>query len=305
MAIEKDKIQLSTLVDMLSPDSVMAETRSLLVETVSEINFAPIETVFKDTVALFEGRYPGYHACNTEYHNLGHTLDNVMAFARLVHGAGLSGESFKEHPIKLGIISSFLHDSGYIQTTDDNRGTGAKYTSSHVERSTEFACQYLKSQGYSESDINDVAHMILATDIKITQIPFTSPEMKTMGLMVGTSDLIGQMADRTYLEKLLFLYIEFKEGNIPGYDSEHDMLVKTTHFYELVKKRLEKDLGNVKRFMLPHFQKRWNIDFDLYHETIERNMNYLKDIVAKKDYRNYLRRGNLVKILEEKKKDTK
>ena len=31
------------------------------------------------------------------------------------------------------------------------------------------------------------------------------------------ADLVGQMSDRAYLEKLLFLYYEFKEAGFPGY----------------------------------------------------------------------------------------
>jgi hypothetical protein len=123
-----------------------------------------------------------------------------------------------------------------------------------------------------------------------------------MAMMLGTADLIGQMADRTYLEKLLFLYIEFKEGNVDDYDSELDLLQKTATFYDFVKERLQKDLGDASRFMLPHFKKRWNIDVDLYYETMERNIVYLRKIL--KDYtdcyRDCLRRGNIIEKIEKR-----
>jgi hypothetical protein len=302
MADPKDKLQLSTLIDMTSPKAVMVEVSKLLLEILPAMDLKPLINLFSDLVRLFEGDYPGYHSCNTEYHNLNHTMDNVLALARIAHGASVSGREFQERPLRLGVISSFLHDTGYIQTTSDNTGTGAKYTSVHVERSIEFAKRYLKKNRFPVSDATDVSHMILCTDVHVNDIPFTSDGIRDMGLMVGTADLLGQMADRTYLEKLLFLYLEFKEGCIPGYEAERDMLVKTAHFYDLVKKRLEKDLSGVNRFLLPHFRKRWNIDCDLYLESINRNINYLGKIITEKNYRDRLRRGGIVKAIEEKEK---
>ncbi len=42
--------------------------------------------VFDDVVSLFQGRFPGYKACDTPYHNLRHTTDVFLGMARLVHG---------------------------------------------------------------------------------------------------------------------------------------------------------------------------------------------------------------------------
>ena len=37
-------------------------------------------------VAIVKAKYPGYRACDTEYHNLQHTLDVTLAMARLMDG---------------------------------------------------------------------------------------------------------------------------------------------------------------------------------------------------------------------------
>ena len=49
-------------------------------------DFTPLSRAFDDFAALFEGRYPGYLACDTLYHDIRHTLDMTLAMARLVDG---------------------------------------------------------------------------------------------------------------------------------------------------------------------------------------------------------------------------
>ena len=49
-------------------------------------DFAALERAFDDFHALYEGRYPGYLACDTLYHDMRHTLDMSLAMARLIDG---------------------------------------------------------------------------------------------------------------------------------------------------------------------------------------------------------------------------
>jgi hypothetical protein len=103
------------------------------------------------------------------------------------------------------------------------------------------------------------------------------------------------MADRTYLERLPFLYHEFKEGGILGFADELDLLQKTAAFWEYSKKRLAEELGGVDRFMRHHFRVRYGIDHDMNRETVERNIAYLQFILENHggDYQRYLRRDSL------------
>ena len=52
--------------------------------------------------------------------------------------------------------------------------------------------------------------------------------------------------------------------------------------------------------MIYHFKERWNIDKDLYMDSIEKNIKYLQYILEnhEKDYRDYLRRGNILEKLQ-------
>ena len=259
---------------------------------------------FDDIVRLFRGEFPGYRKCNTEYHDLKHTTDTFLATARLIHGAIADGHRFSERSARLGLISALMHDTGYSQTIDDEKGTGAKYTIEHVDRSIDFAEVYFKKNGHSENDFNCCRSMLRCTSLNtdVRSIDFASAEIEMIGKILGTSDLLGQMADRTYIEKLLFLYNEFVEGNVVGYSNEFDLLRKTLKFYELTKERFANELGGVNRFMASHFEARWSISRDLYSEAMEKNIYYLKKIIEdhERDYRNHLRRIALPDMQEVK-----
>jgi len=137
-----EEIQLSAIINMGDPKSVMDEVRIIAFMMFPEIDFATVEGVFRDIVRLFRGEYPGYKECNTEYHNLKHTTDTLLAMVRLIHGFSISHEYLNEKDIFLGLVSALMHDTGYIQTSDDRLGTGAKYTLDHVERSMLFMKKY-------------------------------------------------------------------------------------------------------------------------------------------------------------------
>jgi len=295
--------QFSKLVDMENPELVMDEVRIIVSMIFPDFDFEQVNRVFKDVVKLFHGEYPGYRACNTEYHDLRHTSDATLAFTRLIHGAVLAGESLSREDIGLGIIATLLHDTGYIQTVDDDTGTGAKYTMSHIQRSIEFMDKYFAENGFSREHFNKCSDMLKCTGLntKIDNMKFVSPETELQGKMLGTADLLGQMADRTYLEKLLFLFYEFREAGIQDYESELDLLSKTIGFYEFTKKRFAGELGGVTKYLSGHFKARFNIDRDLYENAMEGNIQYLKHTLKhnEKDYRDGFRRAGLVDKLKE------
>ena len=297
------EMQLSRIVNMENPQSVLDEVRTIALMMFQEFNFDTLDQIFKDVVRLFKGEYPGYRECNTEYHNLKHTTDTFLAMARLVHGAFVSGENFSREQITLGLISALMHDTGYIQTLDDDIGTGAKYTGIDTTRSIVFMDKYLADSGFSKENFKYYPNILICTglDTEIKEIQFDSRQTELMCKMLGTADLLGQMADRIYLEKLLFLFYEFKEGGIMGYDNELDLLKKTMNFYAMTQKRFANELDWMNKYMRYHFKARWNLDKDLYMEAIEKNISYLRFILEnhEKDYRGHLKRGGMVKKLKE------
>ena len=57
--------------------------------------------------------------------------------------------------------------------------------------------------------VRETCNLIACTGLRVVidNIKFQSKTEKLLGCMLGTADYLGQMSDRTYLEKLLFLYI--------------------------------------------------------------------------------------------------
>jgi len=247
---------------------------------------------------LFNGDYAGYRASNTKYHDLEHTLMVTLAVARLIHGCITSGYSFATESILTGLVAALFHDSGLIQTRRDKKGTGAKYTIGHEKRSIAFMRKNLDKNGFSAQQMDDCEQLIKCTNLKmhIAGIDFRNDEIACLGKIVGSSDLLGQMADRDYLEKLLLLFKEFEEAGLPGFESEEDLLGKTEGFYkDIALKRLNREFEGVSSHMKDHFNKRWHINRDLYADAITNNINYLTSMLSRgeKDvvfYRKYLKR---------------
>lgn len=289
------------LVLMNNPYVVFEEVCRIISVLHPYFNFTALDRVFQDVVKLFRGEYPGYQQCNTRYHDLRHTTDCLLAMARLMHGASLNGLTLPERDAALGLISALFHDTGYLQSDADVGGTGAKYTLVHVDRSVAFMEQYFTLAGFSSADLEFCRCCVQCTglDVKISELPFKSAHHQAVGCMLGTADLLGQMADRSYLERLPFLYREFQEGRVPGFESELDLLKKTPAFWEFTQSRLAVDLKNMDRYMRDHFRVWWGLDQDLNRDTIEENIAYLKFVLENhgSEYHKYLRRVGLMEIL--------
>lgn len=284
-------------------DATMAETRKIAARFLATSELDLFDQIFKDIDLLFRGQYPGYRSSNTKYHDFEHTISVVLATARLIHGCAEEGIEFQPRDILMTLIASLLHDVGLIQEKDDKEGSGAKYTVGHEERSITFLKEYLPGKDFAVEEIDTCANFIRCTILSLLpeEVPFSSPEHRNLGYIVGTADLLAQMADRFYLEKLLLLYKEFEEARLPGFDSELELLQKTKAFFEIVaQKRLNDDLGGVCQHMRAHFKHWMSIDADLYSESINNHIAYLESLTEKCGnsldcYLENLRRGGIVK----------
>jgi hypothetical protein len=293
-----DKDQLSTLVNMESPKAVYDEVAHILQLTNPNFDISLVDNAFRFTQELYEGCHPGYKACNTPYHNYRHITDTFLAMARLLHGAHLSDKNFSGRQMALGVISALMHDTGMLQKSHDSEGTGAKFTQDHVKLSMDFMEQHAENLLLTDNEVADLRDMILCTDLmaEIPAINFSTPQVELLGKMLGTADLIAQMADRTYLEKLLFLYHEFREAQVGDFKNEVDFLHQTLNFYEISEHRFDKILDNTRRYMVPHLKERWDIQTNLYADSITKQHTFLKKILADDSKLIYeeLKRGNVV-----------
>ncbi len=287
-------IHLDDLVDAAKPERVLEEVRRTLTGILTDIDLQRLEQVFLDVCRLFAGTFPGYAGCSTRYHDLEHTTDVFLAMARILHGADERDRALGRRTVLLGLISALLHDTGYIKREDDHTGSGAKYTANHILRGIDFSREYFLPRGYSPEDCEVCRSMILCTglDIGIGRIAFRSESDALVGRMLGTCDLMGQMARRSYLEKLPYLYRELMEGGVLWHGSEYGFLEDTMPFFRSALDRLANQLGGEFRYLREHFRVRWGIDRDLYLEAIEENISCLESVLRSPpgDYRARLKR---------------
>jgi len=280
------------------PEDIFKEIKHLISLMVKGFDYDFIDLAFDNIQKIFTGRFPGYQASNTSYHNLDHTMAVTLALIRLIHGRFINKRRYSKNIIECGMIAAFFHDSGLIQKKTDNEGTGAKYTKFHEERSILFVQEYLNSVGRSEQMSRYCSQMIQCTKLNSqpSSLLFDSDEVREMGFILGTADIIAQMADRVYLERLPLLFDELKEGGVPGYESTEDIYYQTvTFFRSVIKKRLFDDFQGIVEDIRYHFRERWNIDQNLYVTAIENNINYIEFLnkTCPKDkncYQQYLRR---------------
>lgn len=292
--------RLFDLTDMSVPQDVIAEAKHTVISNFPEFDFKPVLQVYYDVNRLYKGEFDGYRPCNTHYHDFTHVTDIFLALARIIHGYCGSGNQLSERAVRLGLIAALMHDTGFLQEECDSHGTGAKYLMTHVDRSIVFMERYFTKSGVNREDMIFIRNCILTTDNDDpSNLEFPSSENEIMAKMLATADIIGQMADRLYLEKLLFLYYELREGGSVDYEHELDILRGTGKFYRSINRRITEQLGNYDRYLMYHFRARWNIDRDLYRESIDNNLAYLADILTnhEKDYRDRLRRGGMIRLL--------
>lgn len=277
---------------------------SQLVKSINPlIDLTSTRHIFDDVLRLFDGSYPGYGRIQTPYHDLRHTLDVFMCAARILHGVHLSKTPLNDEEITLIMVAALLHDIGYAQTTADQAGTGAQHTRTHILRGITFMEQHLDTWQLPSSLKPGLAAIIRCTDLghHLSQIDFPSPRIRLLGEIVASADLVGQMADRTYLEKLLFLYLEFKEADLGNYENSHEMLQKTRHFYELIRATLDEELNGVFHLLTYHFKNWTGIERNFYEESIERNIEYLDTVVAlhQDEWLSMLKRHGITKTFEQ------
>lgn len=250
-------------VDTKDPVAVRREVRAIYKAMFPSANDEFVTPVFGWVLDCFRGRYANYQAIDAQYHDLEHTLQGTLCFARLLQGYHKAGAQpeLTQRMVELGLVAILLHDTGYLKTNDDTEGTGAKYTLTHVARSAEFAQRLLGEHGFNGVEIRSVQNMIRCTGVNVdlSRIPFSSDLEKTVGFALGTADLLGQMAAEDYVDKLGILYSEFEEsarfnsGKFTGagaFSSVQDLRSKTPMFWErYVLPKINKDFMGMYRYL--------------------------------------------------------
>ncbi|MCX7163828.1 MAG: HD domain-containing protein [Betaproteobacteria bacterium] len=284
-------------------EEVQAQVGTIVRAFAPDHDLQRLAGAFKLLARAFDGDLPGYQQLQTPYHNRSHANEVVMCAARMLHGLHLAGQGLDADHIDAALIGALMHDVGYLMKDDEAGGSGAQFTDTHVLRGADFARTHLLD--LPADVLETTIRVILLTDHRKAPdlIKFDSRQQQRAAYVTATADLIGQMANREYLERLLLLYFEFEEAQMGGFADVHDLLEKTSDFYRVTKIRLDRDLNGLSTHLTRHFSQQQGAGRNFYTESIERNLDYLERVVRMERQRRLecLKRGGIVEsVLETK-----
>jgi len=253
-----------------------------------------LSQAFADLADLYRGEHPGYHECDTDYHDIQHVLDVTLGMGRLMDGCVRTSnvKTITERLFCFGIITALYHDCGYIRHRKDTKhANGAEYTAVHVSRGARFLEEYLPKIGMA--DLAQAATRVIhftGYEVPVGRIQVPGPEFRLIGSLLGSADILAQMADRCYLEKCYDrLYPEFVRGGIARkrhkdgseeiiFASAADLICKTPRFFQGATKRLKQDLGGCYNYIEQHFGGQ-----NLYFDEVEKNIGHARSIAVEGD----------------------
>ncbi len=287
------RMDVSNTVDVTDLVAVSRAVRGILSARYPDEDFAVLDRLFTDFGRLYAGEFPGYHACDIQYHNSQHVLDVTLAMARLLDGHAschADGECLERDLVLAGIATALFHDAGYIRRTRDTRNkSGAAYTRVHVGRGARFLADYLPQAGlgHLSPTCTRIIHFT-GYERDPLDLDVVGDKEYLLGTLLGTADLIAQMADIDYVRKCReHLYEEFVIGGMAGdagthsvtgtiYRSPEQLLRMTPAFIRAtIEERLDGQFRGVHRYAAEHFGGR-----HLYMDAIRENCRSLEAMLA-------------------------
>jgi hypothetical protein len=283
-----------------SAPEVRDAVKELFLSVWPTMDFAPVARAFQDFELAFTGRMPGYFGVDTVYHDQQHTLDVTLAMARLMAGyekrhAG-APQALGTERAAIGILLALFHDIGYLRERNEEALNGAEFTRNHVSRSARFMNFYLPTVGFAHwAPLTAELVHFTGYEKSFEEIgtKVSDPRDIILGHLLGTADMIAQMADRCYLEKCRDrLYPEFVLGGVAlsvspagdrgvRYASGLDLLRQTPQFMQdTINKRLDAAFGSAYRHLEVLFD-----GHNPYMDSIQRSLDFLQQVLRGENWR--------------------
>jgi hypothetical protein len=289
--IRPNEYDVTSRVCVSSPADVREAVHGVFQQAFPGSAFDTLWVAFHDFERLFLGQYEDYLGCDTVYHDIQHTLDMSLAMARLLAGYEKTvppADRLGHERATVGLIAALFHDSGYIRRRSEAGVlNGAEFTGHHVSRSAEFLRGYLPRIGMAgQAGIAAQVVHFTGYEMSLDDIELDDPKDSLMGHLLGTADLMAQMADRCYLEKCRDrLYAEFvlagvatrpvPEAHKMQYESGVDLLRQTPGFFRLsARERLDRKFNRAYRYIEAVCDGR-----NPYFEAIEQNLAHLDRVI--------------------------
>jgi len=242
-----------------------------------------LAALFADVADLYAGRWPSHEACAVTYHNFSHAVDVCLAAARILSGWNKveQAQSLDEKYFQLGMAAGLFHDAGYIKDKGDHAGLGGKFTLVHVGRSMEIAREYLREKQWPDEEVDAVCRIISITDYpKLPDLAplFTDLKLKALAQMVATADLVAQMADTDYVQRIDDLFAEFKE--VYEFEKRETLAQQGTKVYKTVQEVKDGTIAFYEQFVVPTLEKLGRMDRYLSNFFGDGRNSYQENIAA-------------------------
>jgi hypothetical protein len=296
--IRRSDFDITNTVRVSSPPAVLQAIEQLFASAWPATPTDALRRAVTQFDDMFSGRTPGYAGVDTLYHDRQHTLDVTLTMARICVGYEQQVEALwklgAERAIA-GVVMALFHDVGYLRRSSDTaQRNGAEFTRTHVSRGVEFLREYLPQLGLGQWV--EVAGQVLhftGYEKPFSELVLDDARDLRLGHLLGTADMITQMADRCYLEKCRDrLYPEFVLGGMAlplenasaqqvRYASGLDLLRQTPQFAaETRAKRLDGEFNRAYRYLEILFDGR-----NPYMESIEQNLQFLEQVLRSESWR--------------------
>ena len=205
--------------------------------------------------------------CDCPYHDVQHTILVTDVGQALLHGRQLARGDLDANDWLQAVVAMLFHDIGYLKNLlrEDNEqtcivdpdgsrvtppvgSTDAFMTPFHVTRGIMFVHERFSNDHVIDTDA-------VAECIEMTRFPVPARsdyrQTDTLPAIVRCADLVGQMADPQYLQKLSRLYAEFAEtGDAArmGFTNPGDLRDGfPDFFYDQVHPYIGTEVGYLKR----------------------------------------------------------
>ncbi len=176
---------------------------------------------------------------NTLYHNVEHTIQVTLVGQAILQGKRTVDDSVTPEIWLNFIIALLCHDIGYVsgicssdcQENVPNLASNAKLMSVHIDRGKQFVAEVFSEQ--SEIELEFIQQCIERTRFPVMDTEEAQQTDDFPGLVRG-ADLVGQVSDPRYINKLPAVFFEFEESGfnqITGYKQPGDLLKNYADFY--------------------------------------------------------------------------
>ncbi|MEJ2199917.1 MAG: HD domain-containing protein [Desulfuromonadaceae bacterium] len=223
-----------------------------------------VKTLMEDVVELYQSGGSAFEPCQVGYHTIRHALEVTLATCRMLAGWNRTPSAQPKIAAELfpaAVAAALFHDAGYLKNRNDTAGKGGKYTFAHVQRGMAMAQEYLQRRQWPEKLQHLTVALIEATEfhqpLQLTGMLASAPE-KNLASMLVTADILVQISDPCYFDRLPELFAEFEEGY--AFEGEANLKNRGIRIYQSAQELVNDSQKFFRQVVLPRLEELGRMD---------------------------------------------